>query len=181
MIVANQVQLLLSAPAASAGYTMPGVVGNSLGKFASTSQLSMTELDAFFPDLTGAQNAGDQVDYQCLFIYNSNTADSMLNPILWMPISLLGSGNTATFAVAADTYSPSALLSGSQQALSIGSTTQAPSGVSTWYAPTSTPVGGLPLSNILPLYTAAVWFRRTANGVGSLNQLGIDITFDSQP
>ena len=41
-IAASDIKFLLSAPVATAGYTMPGVPGNSLGLYASTSQLSTT-------------------------------------------------------------------------------------------------------------------------------------------
>ena len=71
-ILVTDVKFLLSDPAAAAGYTMPGVPGNSLGKYASTSQLSATPADNLFTDLPGAQNAALQVDYECLFIWNSN-------------------------------------------------------------------------------------------------------------
>ena len=179
MITTGQIEFLLSAPMAASGYSMPGVPGNSLGNYVSTTQLSATYLDNLFPDLSGAQNAALQVDYQCVFIYNGNSADAMISPVAWLPLSLLGSGNTATFAVAADTTSPSAQASGSRQALSIGNPTQAPSGVTTWYAPSSTSAGGVALPNIPPLNVMAVWLRRTATGAGGLNQFVLDVTFDS--
>ena len=179
MILTSDVEFLLSAPMASSGYTMPGVPGNSLGAYVSTTQLSTTYLDNLFPDLTGAQNAALQVDYQAVFIYNSNSAYTMLNAVAWLPLAMLGSGNTATFAVAADTTSPSALTSGSRQALSILNPTQAPAGVSTWYAPSTTTAGGVALPNVPPLSVTAVWIRRTATGTGSLNQFAVDVTFDT--
>ena len=181
MILTSDVEFLLSAPMASSGYTMPGVPGNSLGKYASTSQLSGTALDNLFPDLSGAQNAADQVDYQCLFVYNGNGTDTMLSPVVWLPSAALGSGNSATFAVAADTTLPSALGSGTQQALAILNPSQAPSGVTTWYGPSSSASGGAPLPGIPASSVAAVWLRRTATGTASLNQLVIDVTFDTLP
>ena len=179
MILTTDIEFLLSAPMASSGYTMPGVPGNSLGKFASTTQLSGTALDNLFPDLSGAQNAADQVDYQCVFIYNGNGTDTMLNPVAWLPSGQLGAGNTATFAVAADLYAPTALGAGSQQALSVLNPTQAPAGVTTWASPSATSAGGVPLQYIPPGQVAAVWIRRTANGTAGLNQFVLDVLFDT--
>lgn len=181
MILTTDIEFLLSAPMASAGYTMPGVPGNSLGKFASTTQLSGTALDNLFPDLSGAQNAADQVDYACLFVYNGNGTDTMLSPVFWLPSGALGSGNTALFAVAADPTTPSALGSGSQQAVAIQNPSQAPAGVGTWYGPSASASGGAPLAYIPAGCVAAVWLRRTATGTASVNQFDVDVTFDTLP
>lgn len=180
-IVAGDIKFLLSAPVATAGYVLPGSPGNSLGKYASTSQLSITNngLDALFPDLTGAQNAADQVDYQCLFIWNSHATLAMLTPYAWLPSGLLGNGNTAVFAVGADPTLPSPLGSSSLQAVGIANPVQAPSGVNTWYGPSTVSTNGVALPNIPAGDVAAVWIRRTANGAAGLNQFTLDVTFDT--
>jgi hypothetical protein len=181
MILTTDIEFLLSAPMAASGYTMPGVPGNCLGKFASTTQLSATFLNNIFQDLTGAQNAAGQVDYACLFIYNGNASDTMLNPVVWLPTALLGSGNTATFAVGADPTTPSILGSGTAQAVVIQNPLQAPAGVTSWYSPSATQSGGVALPDIPAQDVAAVWLQRTATGLPSLNQLDIDVTFDTLP
>lgn len=179
MIVTTDIQFLLSAPQAASGYTKPGTPGNSLGLFVATTQLSLTPLDNLFMDITGAENAAGQVDYGCLFIYNNNADHAMLNPVAWLPTSLLGSQNTATFAIGADTTAPSPLGSGSAQAVVISNPTLAPSGVTTWFAPSATSAGGVALPNIPAKDVAAVWIRRTANGTAGLNQFTVDVTFDT--
>lgn len=180
MITASQIEFLLSAPQATAGYTTAGVEGNSLGLYCSTTQLSTASggLDNLFTDWTGAQNAANQVDYACVFIFNSNTTNTMLSPVAWLPNSLLGAGNQAVFAIGADATPPSLLGSSTPQATAITSPLLVPSGV-TWYGPSSTSSGGAPLSNIPPNYVQAVWIRRTANGVAATNTFNIDCTFDS--
>lgn len=179
MIVTSDIQFLLSAPQASSGYTKPGVAGNSLGLYVSTTQLSLTTLDNLFLDLTGAQNAAQQVDYACLFIFNNNASNAMLSPVAWLPSGLLGNQNSAVFAVGADPTLPSALGSGAVQADVIANPTIAPTGVNTWAAPSVTSSGGVALPNIPAKDVAAVWIRRTATGTAGLQQLGIDVTFDS--
>ena len=177
-IVAADIQFLLSSPQAGSGYTRAGVPGNSLGLFAATTQLSLTSLDNLFNDISGAQNAAGQVDYACVFVFNSNTTHAMLNPVAWLPTSLLGPGNTATLAIGADPTPPSALGSSLPQAAVIVNPTTAPAGVTTWAAPSSSP-GGVALPNIPAGSVQAVWIRRTANGTASLNTFGLDITFDT--
>jgi hypothetical protein len=179
VIVTSDIQFLLSAPQASSGYTKAGVPGNSLGLYVSTTQLSQTILNNMFSDLTGAQNAADQVDYTCLFVFNNNADHTMLNPVAWIPTGLLGNQNSATFAIGADATAPSVLGSSPAQAAVISNPTLAPSGVNTWAAASSTSAGGVALPNIPAKYVQAVWIKRTANGVPGLNQLTVDVTFDT--
>lgn len=180
-IAASDIKFLLSAPVATAGYILPGSPGNSLGRFTSTSQLSTASngLDSLFLDLPGAQNAADQVDYQCVFVWNSHPTLSMLTPFAWLPIGNLASTNTATFAVGADPTLPSPLGSGSLQAVGIANPVQAPSGVASWHGPSSISANGVALPNIPAGDVAAVWVRRTANGAAGLNAFILDVTFDT--
>lgn len=182
MIASTDIKFLLSAPQAGAGYVMPGVPGNSLGLYASATQLSTASNgdDNLFTDLTGAQNAALQVDYACLFIWNNNqSGNTMLSPVAWLPTGLLGVSNTATFAVAADTNNPSLLASSTPQALAIASPVIPPSGVTAWNASSPTAAGGAILPNIPPGYVMPVWVRRTASGVAGLNEFVVEVTFDS--
>jgi hypothetical protein len=180
MITAAQIEFLLSAPQATAGYTAVGTPGNSLGLYCSTSQLSTSSggLDNLFTDWSGAMNAADQTDYACVFIWNTNTTNTMLTPVAWLPTSLLGSGNQAIFQIAADLTPPTVIGSSPAQAVAISSPIISPSGL-TWYNASTTSAGGAPLSNIPPNYCAAVWIKRTANGVPATNSFNIDVTFDS--
>ena len=179
MILTTDIQFLLSAPQASSGYTKPGVPGNSLGLYVSTTQVSQTQLNNMFSDITGAQNAASLVDYTCLFFYNNNADHTMLNPVAWIPSGLLGGQNTAVFAIGADPTTPTVLASSAAQADVISNPTIVPSGVASWAAPSPTSSGGVALPNIPAKYVAAVWIRRTATGTAGLNQLTVDVTFDS--
>lgn len=183
-IVASDIQFLLSAPGASSGNSAAGSPGSSLGKYASTTQLSTANggLDNLFTDLTGAQNAASQVDYQCLFIYNATASgNDMLNTVVWIPSS--SDPQTATqHAVAADTTAASALAATVPQALVIASSTTAPSGISTWKSPSSTNSGGVSLGTIPHGSVKAIWLRRTATNSAPLNSDGftIEVDFDTQ-
>lgn len=187
-IVPSDIVLLLSAPGASAGFTTTGTPGNSWGNFTSTSVLSATPLDNLFTDITGAENAAQQVDYAALFILNNTASgNSMLNTIVWLPTSGFVSGG-ANIAVGVDPTPASAKGASSPQAAVISAATNAPSGVSTYVNPTSgTPTaptysGAVQLGTIAPGNVKAVWFKRTATNSPPVNNDGfqMNLQFDTQ-
>lgn len=186
-IVNSDILFKLSAPGASAGNTVSGTAGNSWGNYISTTQLSNTPLDNLFTDITGAQNAANQVDYACVFIHNNTASgNSMLNTVAWIPLSLFVAGG-ATVALAADTFSPSAIGSSSQQAVKITANTNAPVGVSGWVSPTNTApaspsyTNGIQLGTIAPGFCVAVWVRRSAQNTAPVNNDGftLEVDFDT--
>ena len=177
---AAEVQLLLAAPQASQGYSSPGSVYNSNGRWASTTQLNLAvALNNLFPDLTGPQNAAEQVDYQCLFVYNTDATATMANVWAWIPSSSIT--GTIEWAVGADSTGLSSYNSMMQQAGYITAPTIAPATVSTWYGPSSVPTGGAPMPSIGPGQVAALWVRRTAVNSPAFQGAGFDlqITFDA--
>lgn len=181
-IVSTDIQFLLAAPGASTGYSAAGTVYNSLGKYVSTTQLSNTALDNLFPDLTGAQNAALQVDYQCVFILNNTgSGDTMLNVVAWLPNSGYVSGG-ANVSLAVDTTAPTAKTSAAVQAGTIANPTTLPTTIGSFAGPSATSSGGLAVANIAPGNVAAVWLRRTATNSAPLNNDGfvLEVDFDTQ-
>lgn len=183
-IVSTDIQFLLSAPGASAGFAVAGVVGNASGsgKYCSTTQLSATAMDNLFTDLTGAQNAASQVDYVCLFVLNNTASGNhMLNTVAWIPTGTDKNAATAhSLGVDPTAASPQAQ-SGTAQAVSTASATTAPAGV-TFAAPSATNSGGVNLGDIPPGYVRAVWFKRAASNSAPLNNDGftLELDFDTQ-
>lgn len=175
----SEVQLLLAAPAAASGYTAPGSVYNSLGRWCSTTQLnSAVPGNNLFPDITGPQNAAQQVDYQCLFVYNTDNTDTMSSVYAWIPsTTVLG---PLLWAVGADTTGVSAYNATVAQAGYIASPTLAPSTVSAWAGPSTTVSGGVALPAIGPGQVAAFWVRRTATNSPAYtgDTFNIQVTFD---
>jgi hypothetical protein len=183
-IVSTDILFKLSAPGAASGNSTSGSAGNSWGNYISTTQISNTPLDNLFTDITGAENAASQVDYACVFIHNNTSSgNSMLNTVAWLPLSLFVSGG-ANVALAADTFSASAIGTSSQQAVKITANTNAPAGVSGWVSPTNTApsypsyTNGIQLGTIAPGYCIAVWIRRTATNSAPVNNDGFTIEVD---
>lgn len=175
----SEVQYLLAAPNSVAGYTFPGTVYNSLGKYCSTTQVNATAQNNLFPDLTGVQNAALQVDYQCVFVYNSDASSSMSSTYVWIPSTSVTS-SAITWAIAADTTGVSNYNSVSQQAILIANPTTAPAGITTWIAPSANFSGGVLLGTIGPRQVFPVWVRRTATGIGALSAaFNLQVTFNA--
>lgn len=176
----SDVQILLAAPQAGSGYSVPGTVYNSRGKWASTTQLNAAvPMNNLFPDLTGPQNAAGQVDYQCLFAYNTDLTTTMKNVFAWIPSSsVVGPVNWAVGADATGATSYNSIL---QQAGLITAPTIAPATVTTWFGPSSAPSGGAQLPNIGPGQVAAFWVRRTAVNSAAFagDVFNLQVTFDA--
>lgn len=187
-IVSTDILFMLSAPGATSGNSVSGTPGDSWGNYMSSSALSSTPLDNLFPDITGAENAADQVDYACVFILNNTSSgNSMLNTVAWLPSSLYVSGG-ATVQLAGDPIAASAKATSSQQAVKITASTNAPAGVSGWVSPTGTAptspsyTNGIQLGTIAPAFCCAVWIKRSAANTAPVNNDGftIEIDFDTQ-
>lgn len=178
-IVPSDILFLLSAPVATVGYSVMGVAGDSWGGWASTTPVSSTPLNSIFPDVTGAENAGDQVDYACIFVLNNTSSgNSMLNVTAWLPLTYATVGGV-TVALAADPTVASPKGASVQQALSISSPTIAPSGISSWVGPSSSSSAGVSLGSIAPGYVKGLWLRRTATDSSAVNdqQIGWELDF----
>jgi hypothetical protein len=161
-VTAPDVQLLLAAPQAPSGFVSPGSVYASNGRWISTTQLnSAVALNNIFPDLTGPQNAAGQVDYQCLFVFNTDDTDTIANVFAWIPTSSVV--GAVEWAVGADTTPVSAFnATVTPQAGFISSPTIAPTTVTNFIDSVTEPSEGAALSSLPPGHVAAFWIRRTA-------------------
>ena len=176
----SDVQILLAAPQAPSGYVSPGSLYNSLGRWMSTTQLNAdVSQNNLFPDVTGPQNAAGQVDYQCLFVFNTNSTDTMKNVLAWIPTSSVT--GALEWAVAADTTSPSAFnATVTPQAGFITAPTIAPSTVAAFFGPSSASSGGASMPTLAPGMVAALWVRGTAVDSPAFSGAGfnLQVTFD---
>lgn len=84
-IAASDIKTRLSVTTGSAGgSTAQGNPNASLGTYISTTDISGTPLDNLFNDLTGDQQAAGQVDYRCMFVYNSHATLTYQTPKIWL-------------------------------------------------------------------------------------------------
>jgi hypothetical protein len=162
-VLPTEVLYYLSNPSASTGFSGSGTPGNSLGTFMSTTQINQqTLLDDLFLDISGSQNAAGQVDYQCLFVMNNTVSTlPMTNIYMWFPTALWTFGG-AGMALGVDPTGQVPYNSPAHQALTIGSSTTAPLGVSFNAGPDLTFSAGVFVGSLKAQYCIAVWLQRTA-------------------
>lgn len=159
-IVAADIKFKYAVKTGSAGNSTAGTAGGSLGKWISTTAVS-AGLHTLFPKITGAQNAGGQVDYLCVFVHNSHASITLTDAVVWFDGGDPAGG--ANVAVAVDSTAASLIGASSAQALE-ASTTTAPGASITGltYATPASAATGVSLGDIQAGKCRAVWIRRTA-------------------
>lgn len=169
-ISSSDLKQRLSVTTGSAGNTVAGTVGASNGKYISTTDVSGTPLNDLFPDVTGQENLDSNVDYQCIFVYNSHGSITYKNAVVYISSQVSGG---AVAALAVDSTAASALGSSSAQALTIANKNTAPAAL-TFTTPT-TRAGGLALGDIPAGSVKAFWIQRSAANTSALNNDGATV------
>lgn len=170
-ITASEILFKYSTTAGAAGNSTAGTAGGSLGKYISTTAWAGGAVNDLFDDITGSENAASTVDYRCIFVHNSNTANTLANAVVYLSAEVAGG---ASIAVAADSTATSALGSASAQALQVASETTAPAGPLTFSSPT-TAGAGVSLGSIPVGQVKAFWVRRTAANSAALSADGVTL------
>lgn len=172
-IVAGDIHTRLSTTAGAAGNsTAPGAAGTSLGKYITNADLTDNLLNNLFPDVTGAENSASNVDYQCVFAYNANGANTWLGPVVWISSEVAGG---VSAAIGVDTTATSAVGSAGAQALTIANKNTAPAGVA--FSSPTTQATGLALADIPNGQVKAIWVRRTAANTSALANDGATLSW----
>lgn len=156
---------------AAAGNTTAGTAATSLGDQISTTTITDNTLNNLFDDISGAENAASTVDYRCIFVHNSNSANTLQNAAAWLSAETAGG---ASIAIGVDTTAASAIGSASAQALTVANETTAPAGV-TFSSPTTFGTG-ISLGSIPAGSCRAIWIRRTAANTAALSNDGVTIS-----
>lgn len=158
--------------AAAAGNTTASAASTSLGDQISTTQWSGGSANDLFDDISGAENAASTVDYRGIFLHNSNSANVLENPTLYLSAETAGG---ASIAVAVDNTAASAIGSGSTQMTTIANETTSPGGGAGSFSSPTTAGTGLALSNIANGNCKGFWVRRTAANTAALSNDGVTI------
>ena len=170
-ITAGEVLYKYSIKAGSAGNSTASAASTALGKYISTTVWAGGTLNDLYDDVSGAENAASTVDYRCIFVHNSNTANSYQNVVVYLSAEV--AGGTA-IAIATDNIAASAIGAAAAQAAEVATETTAPTGTSAFSSPTT--IGtGLSLGTIAVGSTRAFWIRRTASNTAALSADGVTV------
>lgn len=170
-ITTSDLKFKLSTKSGTAGNTTAGTPDGSLGKWISTTEISSGTLNNLFDNITGDENAAEDVEYRCIFIHNAHSTLTLENAVAWISAEVTGG---ASVQIAIDSKAASAVGSSTAQAAEIADEGTAPTGVGTFSAPT-TKATGLSLGNIAAGYCRAIWIKRTANNTVAVNNDGFTL------
>jgi hypothetical protein len=156
-IVDTDIVYRLSTTAGAAGDTLPSTPPASLGKYVSTSVVSLsTPLNNIFDDVTGDESAAGAIEYRCVFVLNNHPTLTLQAAKLWV-VSQVPGGASADIGL--DPAGNVLKSSATAQAQTIANENTAPGGV-TFTAPASKSVG-LTVGDLGPAQVRAIWVRRT--------------------
>lgn len=172
-IVAGDLAIRYSVKTGSAGNTTASSAAASLGTYISTTAWAGGSPGDLFDNISGSENAANQVDYRCVFVYNSNGANDLTNAVAYLSAEVSGG---ASIAIAADSTAASAVGSSSAQALT-ATTDVAPGSpvTSLTYSSPTTAAGGVSLGTIPSGSVKAVWLRRTASNSAAVSGDGFTL------
>jgi hypothetical protein len=157
---------------ASAGNSVAnGGAGTNLGDVCTSGTLTDNTLNNLFDNITGAENAASQVDYQCIFVHNGHASLTLENAVVYLSAETAGG---ASIAISVDTTAATAVGAASPQAKDIASSTTAPA-TQTFSSPT-TEGTGLAIGNLTAGQVRAIWVRRTAANTAALDNDSVTLT-----
>lgn len=150
-VASSDIKVRYSTVAGSAGNSGAGTAAGSLGKYMSQTDASGSA-NVFFDDVNSSEASAGDVEYRCLFIYNSHSTDSAANVAVQVVSEVSGGGSTQA---ALDNIATSAANSASAQAAQIADENSAPSGVGSFGT------GALSIGTLAAGQCKAVWLKRT--------------------
>lgn len=170
-IVSGDIKFRLSVTTGPGNSTAQGDPNASLGEFMSTTDLVDATVGNLFDNVSGDENAASDVEYRCLFIYNSHGTLTWQSPVVWISAEV---GSGANAAIGIDTTAASANNSASAQAIEVANESTAPGGVS--FSSPTTKGTGLALGDLDAGECRAIWIRRTATNSAAVDSDGVTIT-----
>jgi hypothetical protein len=172
-ITSAEILLKYSVKTGTAGNSTAGTPTGSLGTWVSTTVWPGGSPNDLFDDITGGENAASTVDYRCVFVHNSNSANALQNAVVYISSEVAGGAN---IALAADTTAASTLGASTAQALT--ATTETAPGASVTglaYSAPTTAATGISLGTIPSGQVKAFWVRRSATNSAALSNDGATI------
>jgi hypothetical protein len=173
-IATSDLSLYYSVSSAAAGFTTAGSPASSLGGYLSTSPVVDAVLDNLFPDVTGDENAAQNVDYKCVFLVNNHATLTLQRTVVWIESEVAGGAN---MSYAADQKGQVPKAQVALQAATIASKQVAPTAVSAFSTGT-TKAAGLPVGDIPPGACVALWLKRTNTNSAAQYNDAVSVKFE---
>lgn len=163
-----------SVTTGAAGSTEPGDAAGSHGRYISTTPIADAALNNLFPDITGDENALQNVDYKCIFVHNDHPTLTLMRTVVWLVGEVSGGADTS---IALDLIGAVPIGQAAPQAATIADKDTAPVGT-TAYAEPTTKATGLDIGDIPAGSCIAIWVRRTARNSAAQNNDGMTLRIE---
>jgi hypothetical protein len=171
-IVGTDIRLRYSVTQGAAGNSQAWQgPGTSRGRYVSNTVLPDGGMNNLFPDITGDENAAQNVDYQCVFVHNAHPTLTLKSARAWIASQVPGGSEAA---IAVDNIGAKALGSTDAQAGEIANKDQQPPATGA-YSSATTKAGGIALGDLGPGTVRAIWVRRTAANSGATANDGVTL------
>ena len=174
-ITSGDIKFKYSVKTGTAGNQETSTAFNSLGKYISTTEITDATLNNLFDNITGDQNAAEDVNYRCFFVHNAHATLTLLMTTVWLSAETAGG---ADCAIALDGIATSLIGSAAAQADEVVNEYAAPAG-ETFSAPT-TKASGLTLLGLDAGECRAIWVRRTATNSAALDNDSVTIKVEGE-
>lgn len=171
-ITSEDIEFRLSTKSGAAGDSQASTSAASLGKYMSTTEITDASLHNLFDLITGDENAAEDIEYRCFFVYNTHETLTWEGVKVWLSDEVAGGADAA---IAVDQVAASDHDESDPQANEIADEDTAPDGES-FSAPTSKEAG-LDVGDLGPGKCRAIWVRRTATDSGPVDEDGVTISF----
>jgi len=168
-IVAADLEYRRSVTTGPGDSTAQADPGLSLGDFMSTTVIPET-LNGLFDDVSGAENAASDVEYRCLFVYNSHATLTLQASAVWMAAEVAGG---TSVAIALDATGVVSGTLATAQAQEIADEGTAPTGLT--FASPTTEGAALTVGDIPAGSCQAIWVRRTAADTAAISGDGVTL------
>lgn len=171
-ITASDILVRLTVNAGPGLSTAQANPNDSLGGFASSTQLTNASLHNLFDLVTGEENAASDVEYRAIWVHNNHGSLTWEGVRVWISSETSGG---ASAAIALDGTGVSTATSASTQVERVANEGTAPSGES--FSSPDSYATGLVVGNVPAGSGFGVWIRRTAANSAALDLDGVVLTF----
>lgn len=178
-IAASDIKKRFSVKTGAAGDTTAGTAAGSLGKYLSTTDITLATLNNLLRAITSDEAAVGITIYRCFFILNLHATITYEDVKVWMASQVAGGG---TVSIGLDPAGTVPKGQAAAQAAEISDEETAPAGV-TFSSPT-TEGTALSIGDIVPDDCQAIWLKLVVPAGASalaLDQVVITVKGDSLP
>lgn len=171
-IVSTDIKYKYTVKTGAAGNSTVGTASGSLGKYISTTEIPDATLNALYDDVSGDENAANDVEYRAIAIHNAHGTLTLQNAVVWLSSEVAGG---ASIAIAIDNVAASAIGASPAQGAQVADESTGPGGSAGSFSSPTTKGGGLSLGNLAAGQCRFVWLRRTAANTAALDNDGVTL------